>query len=69
VQAILIAYSSSGDNSWVGWLILVVILLFVAVGLVGVIRGWLRAGRIKWRSRHQISSSQTSSEPKTEGRQ
>jgi hypothetical protein len=69
VQAILIAYSSSGDNSWVGWLILIVILLFVAVGLVGVMRGWIRAARIKWRSRHQISRPPASPQPKNVGKQ
>jgi hypothetical protein len=68
VQAILIAYSSSGDNSWVGWLILIVILLFVAVGLVGVMRGRLRTGTAKRRSRNQISSPPTSSKPKDEGK-
>lgn len=59
MQAILIAYSSSGENSWLGWLILAAILPFVAFGLVGMMRAWLRARRIKRRSGHQISSPRT----------
>ena len=55
MQAVLIAYASNGQG-WVGWVVLAVIVVFLAVGFFGVVRGWLKAGVIKWRSRQEVSS-------------
>ena len=40
MQAVLIGYTPSGQG-WVGWVVLAVIVAFLAVGLFGVARGWL----------------------------
>ncbi|HTU36519.1 MAG TPA: hypothetical protein VMF35_00795 [Acidimicrobiales bacterium] len=50
--AVLVAYEASGQG-WVGWVVLAVILLFLAFGFFSLIRGWVRTGRVKWRSRQQ----------------
>jgi hypothetical protein len=65
VQAILIGYAPSGQG-WVGWVVLAVIVSFLAVSFLGLMRGWLRAAMIKWRSRHQVSGSPTPSGPEVD---
>jgi hypothetical protein len=58
VQTILFGVQPSGTG-WVGWAVLAVIVFFMAVTVLGIIRGRLRSGLVKWRSRHLVSGSPT----------
>jgi hypothetical protein len=58
VQTVLIGYAPSGQG-WVGWVVLAAIVAFLAAGVFGVLRCWLKAGVIEWRSRRQVSSPPT----------
>lgn len=58
MQGVLVGFAPSGD-SWVGWIVLAVIVTFMAVTVLGDIRGKLRSGLIKRRSRHLVSGSPT----------
>lgn len=57
-QAILFGVQPSGTG-WVGWVVLAVIVSFMAVTVLGSIRGRLRSGLIKRRFRHLVSGSPT----------
>ena len=57
-QATLVGVQPSGTG-WVGWVVLAVIVFFIAVTVLGDIRGRLRSALIKWRSRHVVSGSPT----------
>ena len=68
MQATLIGYAPSGQ-SWVGWVVLAVIVSFMAVSFFGIVRGRLRNGMIEWRSRRQLSSPPTSGSSAQSGRE
>jgi hypothetical protein len=53
LQSILVGYEPSGSG-WVSWVVLAVIVSVIAVSFLGIVRGLLRNGIIKWRF-HQIS--------------
>jgi hypothetical protein len=57
-QTILFGVQPSGTG-WVGWVVLAVIVFFMALTVLGIIRGKLRSVLMKWRSRHLVSGSPT----------
>lgn len=53
--AVLVAYESSGTG-WVGWVVLAVIVGFIAFTLIGDFRKSFLRRIKKWRTRHQDPS-------------
>jgi hypothetical protein len=53
--AVLVAYQSSGTG-WVGWVVLAVIVAFIAVTLIGDFRRSVLRRIKKWRTRRQDRS-------------